>query len=161
MPNSHKSGFTPIDYTFPSKISAARENEITAIEALQTHRFYGFTARELGQLDALCTRDLVPGNLKNGIVPFLRRENWEKVPYAHFSRKHLYPVEGGTGMWIADNDEVWKVLEPCVRLASRILLSVELLPWVRIFSSGQLSADMCNGLMLLCMETDAGYRITA
>jgi len=131
MPNSHKSGLTPIDYLFPRQISAAKQQELRESERFQQSRLYGFTTRELGQLDALCTRDLVPGNLQNGIVPFLQRDSWEKVPaQPDFQRSRLYPVKNGTGMWIADNDEVWKVLEPCVRVASRLLLSTYLLPWV-------------------------------
>jgi hypothetical protein len=33
-------------------------------------------------------------------------------------------------MWSADNDEVWNIMEPIVRLASRILTSVHVMPWV-------------------------------
>jgi hypothetical protein len=135
MPNSHKSGLTPIEYLFPGQISAAKQKEIDQSVMFQQLRLYGFATRELRQLDALCTRDLVQGNLQNGIVPFLQRSCWEKVhARPDFHRAHLYPVKGGTGMWIADNDEVWTVLEPCVRVASQILMSTDLLPWVRNIS---------------------------
>lgn len=134
MPNSHKSGFTLIDYSsFLGAISSTKQHENDESEIFQRDRLFGMTTRELDQLDALFTRDLMSGVLSNiPIVPFLQRRHWEKSPSSDFSRSDLYPVEGGSGgFWIADNDDIWTILDPCVRIASRILMSGNLLPWVR------------------------------
>jgi hypothetical protein len=131
LPGTNKSGLTPIDYLFPAPTSATQSQEVFQSEQFQQFKLMGFTTRELGQLDALCTRDLVPGNLSNGILSFLQRDAWERRPARpEFQRKYFYRVKGSSGTWIARNDEVWRVLEPCVRLATRILMSTYLLPWV-------------------------------
>jgi hypothetical protein len=117
---AHKSGFSPLDYVFPT-LGQIPDPSIAAIETFQRNVLYGFTSRELGQLDCLPTRELMPGNLQNSILPILQRENWERMPPQHdFTRDHLYPLKNGSGMWSADNDEVWDVMEPIVKLASRI-----------------------------------------
>jgi len=131
LPGTNKSGLTPIDYLFPAPVTAAQSQEVARIEQFQQLKFMGFTTRELGQLDTLCTRDLVSGNLSNGIISFLQRDSWERRPARpEFQRKHLYRLKNGSGKWVARNSEVWRILEPIVRLASRILMSTHLLPWV-------------------------------
>jgi hypothetical protein len=125
-----KSGFSPLEYVLPA-LGRTFEPTITAIEKWQREIFYGFTSRELDQLDCLPTRELKSGNLRNAILPILQRENWEKAPaQPDLTRDHLYPLQNGRGMWSADNDVVWTVMEPIVRLASRILTSVHVTPWV-------------------------------
>ena len=125
-----KSGFSPLDYVFPT-LGQTPEPTITAIEKWQRGIFYGFTSRELDQLDCLPTRELKSSNLRNSILPILQRENWEKAPaQPDLTRDHLYPMQNGRGMWSADNNVVWSVMEPIVRLASRILTSIHVTPWV-------------------------------
>jgi hypothetical protein len=127
---SNKSGFTPIDYVFPT-LGSTPDPNVMAIENFQRENLFAFTSRELGQLDYLPTRELMPGNLQNDIMPLLQRENWETAPaHPDFTRDHLYPLQNGKGMWSADNDEVWSVVEPIVKLASRMLMSVHVMPWV-------------------------------
>lgn len=48
-----------------------------------------------------------------------------------FERKGLYPIGGGfAGDWVAGNEVVGRVLEPCLRIATMILDSSHLIPWV-------------------------------
>jgi hypothetical protein len=130
-----KSGFSPTEYTLPI-LGQSTDPDIDKIEAFQRNQLYGFTSRELGQLDCLPTRELTPGNLQNGIIPMLQRENWERTPaQPDFTRGYLYPLKNGNGMWSADNDAVWDVMEPIIILASRMLLSVHVMPWVRPLES--------------------------
>jgi hypothetical protein len=125
-----KSGFSPMDYVLPA-LGQTFEPTLAAIENWQREIFYGFTSRELDQLDCLPTRELKPGNLQNAILPILQRENWERTPaQPDLTRDHLYPLPNGQGMWSANNDVVWKIMEPIVRLSSRMLTSVHVTPWV-------------------------------
>jgi hypothetical protein len=141
---SHKSGFTPIDTAFPFSTPPSKNEQLEThrIEKFQRHELYGFTTNELAQLDCLPLRDLRQGNLSpNAILPILQRGNWETTPqYPDWDRIHLYPLHNGNGMWVASNDDVWKVLEPICSLATRMLLSAHLLPWVRVLS---LEKDAC------------------
>ena len=126
-----KSGFSPTEYPALSFPKTSEDERIAAIERFQRKKLHGFTARELGQLDCLPTRELSPGNLENDIIPLLRRDRWETVPaQPDFTRDHMYPLANGKEMWSGDNDEVWNVLEPICRLASRMLLSLHMTPWV-------------------------------
>jgi hypothetical protein len=130
------SGYTPADLAFPKYVignttEAARMGDIEIIEEFQRTRLYGFTTRELGDLDCLPTRELAPSDLKNPIIPLLRRDRWEVIPIQpDFTRTNLYPLKNGRGNWIAANDEVWKILKPVLILASRMLMSSHNLPWV-------------------------------
>ncbi|KAE9369944.1 hypothetical protein N431DRAFT_345678 [Stipitochalara longipes BDJ] len=132
-----KSGFSPTEYVLPS--IGTTENAITVeIEKFQRANIYGFTSRELGELDCLPTRELEPGNLQNGIIPILRRERWERFPaQPDLTRDHLYPLQNGNGMWSGDNPEVWAILEPVVKLASRMLMSIHVMPWFDALLNGQ------------------------
>lgn len=130
-PTSHKSGFTPTAYKFAT-LGPTYQEPSKKYEEYQKKKLNGFTTRELGQLDCLPTRELTPGNLQNYILPMLQRENWETKPLQpDFLRSALYPLKDGNGMWSAHNDVVWNILQPILILASRILSSVYLLPWVR------------------------------
>jgi len=125
-----KSGFAPIEYDLPS-FRTTKDPEIAAIEKFQRGNMGGFTSAELGQLDCLPTRELTSGNLQNDIIPMLRRDRWERVPaQPDLTRDHMYPLSNGNGIWSADNPEVWKILEPILRLASRMLMSIHVMPWV-------------------------------
>ncbi|KAF4629310.1 hypothetical protein G7Y89_g8843 [Cudoniella acicularis] len=118
-----------------SKIEQNRE--IDLIEDYQKQQLYGFTTRELADLDALCIRDILPGNLQNDIIPLFDRPSWELSPaQPAFTRKFLYPFADGSGYWTAHNDEMWRILEPVVRLASRMLMLSYLLPWFDALLNG-------------------------
>jgi len=135
---SHKSGFTPIDIAFRSTTPLSKNEQLEThrMERFQRHELYGFTTNELARLDCLPLRDLRQGNFPpSAILPILQRGNWETTPqYPDWDRIHLYPLHNGNGMWVASNDEVWRVMEPICSLATRMLLSVHLLPWVGVYS---------------------------
>jgi hypothetical protein len=134
---SHESWYTPLEYLFPRRISDAEREAITTREDFQRRELYGFTTRELAQLDVISDRTLKPGNLKNGIHPLVARDRWEdKPPQPSFTRDYLYPLKNGNGYWSSENPAVWRVLEPCLRLASRFLLSMHALPWVEVSAEG-------------------------
>ncbi|KUJ17619.1 uncharacterized protein LY89DRAFT_546953, partial [Mollisia scopiformis] len=100
-------------------------------EKHQRSNLYGFTTRELTELDCMPTREVKPADVQSYIIPLLQRQTWETVPVQpDFQRTRLYPLKNGNGNWVASNDVVWQVMEPCVRLASQTLMSAHLLPWV-------------------------------
>ncbi|CZS92786.1 uncharacterized protein RCO7_10200 [Rhynchosporium graminicola] len=126
--NDRKSGLTPTGYTFPRLGNQLNSESI--YEAHQTRKLLGFTSRELGQLDCLPTRELVPSTLPTYILPMLRIENWEIEPaQPDFGRDALYPMANGQGMWVASNPVVWSLLKPILSLATTMLMSIHILPW--------------------------------
>ncbi|OWP02859.1 hypothetical protein B2J93_3439 [Marssonina coronariae] len=128
-PTNHKSGYTPTEYRFPV-LGATNQSPEAQYEEFQKRKLFGFTTRELAQLDCLPTRELKPSTLASHIMPILRRENWEQAPLQpDFSRSNLYPLADGRGMWSAHNDVVWDVLEPILILASKFIGSAYVLPW--------------------------------
>lgn len=128
--NTANSGLTPTEYSFPRHITNEEAEIIEDREEFQRERLHGFTTKELMALDAISDRKLKEGNLRNKIHPIMTRDRWENVPPSSFGRTALYPVESGTGLWSSDNNEVWRVLQPSLKLASRILLSSHMLGWV-------------------------------
>ncbi|PBP21106.1 hypothetical protein BUE80_DR008027 [Diplocarpon rosae] len=128
-PTNPKSGYTPTEYQFPV-LGATSPPSGAQYEAFQKRKLYGFTSRELAQLDCLPLRELKASNLASHIMPILRRENWEQAPLQpDFSRSNLYPLADGRGVWSAHNDVVWDVLEPILTLASKFVGSAYVLPW--------------------------------
>ena len=105
--------------------------------ALETHQkkiFMGFTSQELFILDCLPTRELQPGNLALDIIPLFDRTRWQTGPIKpDLTRDNLYPLSDGRGLWLGDNDVVWDMMEPILRLASQMIMATHLLPWVLDF----------------------------
>lgn len=134
LAGSNKSGFTPLDYRFPSILTDEEWAHIQKVEKFQRKRLFGFTTRELTQLDAISSRDLRTASLQNGIIPLISKDRWEKTPPKAFTRDHLYPLGNGKqGFWIMGNPEVEKIMMPSLILASRILQSSHLLHWVNLY----------------------------
>lgn len=120
------------------------------MEDFQRQKLWGFTTRELIQLNAISTSSLKPASLENVVIPLLSKQRWEKTPPDAFTRTSLYPLENGEGVWIMDNPVVERVMEPILRLASRILISSHMLPWVISLSSSlviSLTRVQFNALM--------------
>lgn len=131
--NESYSGLTPIALMFPEKQTKEEREYMQGREAFQRDNLLGFTSRELAELDVISSRKLKDGNLRNGILPIMERDRWEtRPPYPHWRRNHLYKVTNAPGYWSVDNPDVWRVLEPCLRLASRYVMSMHCLPWVRV-----------------------------
>jgi len=135
-----RSGLTPIDTLFPAdpknlsreeKLVQAQNKEIAEF---QQEKFSGFTTRELVDLDVWTTRKLKAGDLQNPIISLLERQNWETGPYPEVHRSQLPSLRNSTGEvgdWTAANDKIWEALKPAVQIASRVLDSIHLVPWVR------------------------------
>jgi len=137
-----KSKLTPVDSIFPinkSGLFIAEYQKLNKqnrrMEKFQQDNLYWFTTRELIDLDAISTRTLKSLDLlHNPIHPVFAKSRWERTPDHRFGRQpdSLYPIgKGYPGYWVADNDIVYNAIEPSLRLASRMLLSSHMLPWVR------------------------------
>ena len=87
----------------------------------------------MADLDVIVDRDLKPGNLNNSICSIYKRDVWEVTPSTSFARVTPYPVINGTGQWLGSNDQVWEMLLPAIKIASRYMMSSHLLPWVQYF----------------------------
>lgn len=125
------SKLTPLEYSFPRYITDDEAASIQDRENYQVQNLHTFTTQDLVQQDVITDRKLKDSNLQNGIHPLMTRDRWENAPPTlSFGRTQLYTVRGGTGLWSSDNDEVWRVLEPCLKLATRTLLSMHTLGWV-------------------------------
>lgn len=128
--STFQSGLTPNDPSFPSLLQPSPLPN----EAYQRRGLYGFTTEELARKDCLPIRELKPGNLQNGIIDVLKRENWEKSArkprFTYHSRTSLYKMKNGKGYWTMVNDEAWNVMVPCLKLASRMIMSAHTIPWV-------------------------------
>lgn len=132
-----KSGWSPIFTQFPSHPEQLTPEElkdlekIKEIEAFQRKTLHNFTTRELIELDAISGRRLKAPSLANPIHPMIRQERWEETLHPAFPRRSLFPIGGNhQGNWVASNPVVYEVFEPVLRLVSRILLSMQMLPWV-------------------------------
>ncbi|KAL5323693.1 hypothetical protein ACEPPN_008234 [Leptodophora sp. 'Broadleaf-Isolate-01'] len=124
-----KSGLTPTEYAF-ARLGEQWTPDGNIYEEHQKRKLIGFTSRDLGQLDCLPTRELVPSSLPKFILPMLRIENWETEPVQpDFPRDALYPMANGQGMWVASNPVIWPILEPILVLATKMLTSIYVLPW--------------------------------
>ena len=129
-PNHSKSHLTPTPHPCPDLDNTYDSAEIANTERWQRGQLNGFTTRELANLDALCIRDIDAGSLDHAILPLIDRNKWEKIPpQPEFTRNTLYQMDGG-GDWSMHNDEVWEMMKPVLRLATRYLLSASSLPWV-------------------------------
>lgn len=133
----NKSFLTPVDTVFPTNIELSDEQLEqlmlnNAAEIFQRDNFYGFTTRELVDLDAITSRYLNPLNLPNRVIaPLLR---WETVPpmQPNGTPRTFYPIgHGFSGVWEASNPIVWSALQPSLVLASQMITSLHMLPWVK------------------------------
>jgi hypothetical protein len=80
-----KSGFTPLQDTFPTIPRDQEQYHAQAqlradIEKFQRDSLYGFTSRELADLDVITNRRLKPSTLPTMLHPLFRRERWETEP---------------------------------------------------------------------------------
>lgn len=134
LPRQNHSGLTPLAPSFPWPRTKNLQNPLLQREAHQRNVLMGFTSQELAQLDIISDRDLKEPNLQNAIHPIMARNRWEgQPPHPRYYRDYMYPLLSGKGFWTVGNPDVWKVLEPCLRLASRFLMSMHCLPWVRVW----------------------------
>ncbi|CAG8983259.1 hypothetical protein HYALB_00002695 [Hymenoscyphus albidus] len=135
--NFNKSGLTPTEYIFPSLQRSYTASQIDTIEAVQQDALHGWTTRELADLDCLCIRDAIPGDLDTPIMPIFNRPVWEAVlARPEFTREKMYPLKNGPGLLSAHNDVAWEVLKPALRIATWYLTSAYFLPWFDALLNG-------------------------
>jgi len=140
-----RSALTPIDtllpldpYKLSHKEQDTRELKQKIEKIQREEMFEGFTSRELVDLDVWTTRELKAGDLSNPIMDLLHRDRWEKGPDVKTERENLPSLRRnnvGKGDWTAANADIYAELEPVLMIASRILMSIHLVPWVRSSSS--------------------------
>ncbi|KAH6665754.1 hypothetical protein B0J14DRAFT_679087 [Halenospora varia] len=129
-----KSSYTP---THPPTIihTAAEIQLIDTIERYQKNTFFGFSARDLLDMGALSESEVMNReSLTNPILPFLQIKNWESRTNQMLVPRRFCPIEavgdcysvpeGHDGLWHAHNPVVWQILEPILRLATRIYICV-------------------------------------
>jgi hypothetical protein len=144
-PNENFSKLTPVIPPFPGRESVAERQFRLQKEQYQRENLLGFTTRELANLDVISDRALKTGNLQNCILRIMSQDRWEtSPPYPHWPRDIFYPVNNGHGFWTVSNPDVWRILEPCLRMASRYVMSMHCLHWVRV---------LCAGIFLLLISS--------
>lgn len=136
---------TPLPIPNPYDLSKYTREERDAIEAVYTEfeefqkdKLKGFTTRQLYDLDAITNRRLRASTLNLELHPAFRRDRWEVLVDPTFNRK-LYSMDdladlpdGLGGEWVAGNDLVWRVIVPALRIATYIISSAYLLPFVSL-----------------------------
>ncbi|CAG8983494.1 hypothetical protein HYALB_00004294 [Hymenoscyphus albidus] len=154
---TYQEDFAPVPLSFPKilrtkKERKANQKDIERIE-WQKNRLGGLTTQELIDLNVNSDRKLNLPNLRNPIGPTLAKRKLEtretfKIykQYESNVRKNTYPMNVNyplpyDGRWEANNPHVWKVLEPCLRLAQRLLMSSQTLQHTQLKHSigGKLS----------------------
>jgi hypothetical protein len=133
-----RSGFTPVKLLLSPlgvKNQSAPAQPLEELETLKFQReeLYEFTTQQLVDLGSISDVPMKPSNVQQIIIPFLRRENWcagdrhifGEYPIGDGDRQRFrgYPLGGGRQcVWAARNSAVWAVLEPCLYIASHMLL---------------------------------------
>jgi hypothetical protein len=129
LKNTGKSGLTPLSpflaYSNSLYKTFAEERFKRRLYQYQRSRYYGFTAAELRDMQAMSALvgDGVRGALANPVRPLFERGKWdtEASLHRHLSFLPILEGKGEGGLWTVENELVWKVLEGPVRLASLLL----------------------------------------
>ncbi|KAL3420974.1 hypothetical protein PVAG01_07419 [Phlyctema vagabunda] len=128
----HRSGLTPISRLHPHPHPQADTDELMAY---QRKKMYGFTSRELHDLDCLTTRDTRPASL-TGIHPILDLDRWHTDAARHPERP-LYKMDDGSD-WVAGNPRIWPKLAPALRFLTRFIEILHEHPWFETVMTGDL-----------------------
>ena len=118
-----KSGLTPIDPVNPNvAVKPESQKERQLHEAYQRKYLRQFTSRELQDADSLEIENLALGGLGQvPLHPVFQRNKW--------SEEDEDIGDGIDGKWGGQNDKVWEVLQPCLRLATRLLENSQVGLW--------------------------------
>jgi hypothetical protein len=124
-----KSGLTPLRYfhNLPYSPSLEEWKQREMIEIYQKYCFEGFTTRQLIQAGAAA----VGGNWRMSdlteIHDVFSRDKWDTSLPEHLA---FFPLgQEREGYWRADNDDVWRILEPCFALATKFIVNSYCWPW--------------------------------
>ncbi|TGO67110.1 hypothetical protein BOTNAR_0048g00420 [Botryotinia narcissicola] len=128
---SHRSGLTLIsayDLINPSA-NASREERT----AYQQSRLRGYTSQLLVYLDVVSLRSLTIPEDSNPINQTMQRSRWVETSDL------VLPISSSEAegiSWTAQNPLIWEHLQPCLRLASRLLTRMHLDPFVQALLLG-------------------------
>lgn len=127
--DSNSSGLAPRTRIPRSRIEYFLE---MALEKDQRDQLKGLTTQELIDLGAHARMGVQPSNLRGAIHPILERNTqWVSTLGSH-------EIGNKWGVWDVGNDYLWKALEPCLLLATRLIDSSYLQPWFKALLFGNL-----------------------
>jgi hypothetical protein len=104
-----KSGFTPLQNEFPVMPDAQDKDQLqlrSDVENFQRDSLYGFTSRELADLDVFTNRRLKPSTLPTMLHPLFRKERWETEPPDPDARSLYCLPKGLPGYCMSTKDQV-------------------------------------------------------
>lgn len=128
--SSTASGWSPTG-NLPLIANSETINEEKHIEHFQSHYFYGYTVRELVDLDAVSGRVLEEADLKNAIHPIFSKNVWEKLGERPEEWHAEIPIMTKiSDMCIMQNPIIYDAMEPVLILASAFLSRMHALPFV-------------------------------
>jgi hypothetical protein len=100
-----KSGLTPTDPLDPTVSLSPK--------SAQRKKLQGFITRELQDAGCLEDSGVAPCDLTVPVLPLLQRKNWleSSIPIG----------DGYVGNWAGAHDDVWRILKPCLRIATLLI----------------------------------------
>jgi uncharacterized protein YjiS (DUF1127 family) len=133
-----KSGLTPLSpYNPTQQLASPTTTKLRElVEEYQKGYAWGFTTRNLQDLDAITSRQLRDISINAPIHPIFGLDRWEKDLRTWYTRTSLYTLSGSLigeaadSVWTAHHPKVWQTLAPCLRLASIMLENLHKHPWV-------------------------------
>jgi len=132
-----KSGLTPLRPSNPAvSLSPARMDLQERLIDFQKKLNFGFTTRQLFDLDAITSREVKSLSINTPIHPMFAKNRWLKENRPDSISKDLYRlpehliVDEQATVWTAHDPRVWAVLEPSLRLASLVIENLPNHPWV-------------------------------
>jgi hypothetical protein len=132
-----KSGLTPLRPSNPAiSLSPARMDLQERLIDFQKKLSFGFTTRQLFDLDAITSREVKSLSINTPIHPMFAKNRWLKENRPDSISKDLYRlpehliVDGQATVWTAPDPRVWTLLEPSLRLVSLVIENLPNHPWV-------------------------------
>lgn len=113
-----------------SGISTQQKADYYGQDLFQRQTLFSFSTWELEDQGTLCypgsKPDTQKNDLKGNLHPLVHKDRWlNPLP------NYLYEIGGrsANGWWEGDNDEVWAILEPILRLVSAFIQNAHRWPW--------------------------------
>lgn len=137
-----KSAFTPLDPVHPAiNLLPGALQRRKLIEDWQRHYLYGFTTRELQELDAITNRPFNTSPFTHDIFPIMDRARWRLKPDRRIAvgptaEGVLTNQDLGQGFWDASNDIIWDLLRPVLQLTTLLIHQTIEHPWFDAYISG-------------------------
>lgn len=137
-----KSGLTPISPWGPGNFNDPYRKQLIY---QQNRWLQGYDTSQLMMLRAMAAYEdfLVSELLDNEIHPLYAIDNWEKSLEPRINLP-LFEIGTQPGYWEASNECVWKILEPCLRLASQFISNQHCWPWWDALIFGELKDHLCS-----------------